>query len=245
MLPSYVTKKVLLAGSPSELAAIARTFLDDLGFSHFSFCFGTQTSKIQFDSVSVFLNDYPEEWKKHYSAQNYMKTDLIHQKALNTTGPITWSSLKAREIPLNAALIFNEASEFKIQDGVSIPVRSLDNLFSLFSAVADGTPIERQQAIIQHTGTLMILATLLHDRAIELFKSMGRSLNGLSPLTRRETDVLSWAAEGKTSADIAQILNISASTVDKHVEHIMAKFQTSTRTHAAVRALSHGLIETI
>lgn len=62
----------------------------------------------------------------------------------------------------------------------------------------------------------------------------------LSPLglSRRETEVLAWVAEGKSNADIAVILGASVRTIDKHLEHVFRKLGVETRTAAAARALS-------
>lgn len=56
-------------------------------------------------------------------------------------------------------------------------------------------------------------------------------------LTRRETEVLMWVTEGKTNAEISTILALSPRTVQKHMEHIMAKLAVETRTAAARIAL--------
>lgn len=55
----------------------------------------------------------------------------------------------------------------------------------------------------------------------------------LRRLTRRETDVLRWVAEGKTNAEIGIILDMSRRTVQKHLEHIFEKLGVETRTAAA------------
>ena len=39
-------------------------------------------------------------------------------------------------------------------------------------------------------------------------------------LTRRETEVFQWLVQGKSSYEIAMILNISVRTVSKHLERI-------------------------
>ena len=59
-------------------------------------------------------------------------------------------------------------------------------------------------------------------------------------LTRRETEVLLWLARGKSNRDIAQILNVSYRTVNKHLEQMYPKLGVETRTAAvaiAIRAL--------
>lgn len=57
-------------------------------------------------------------------------------------------------------------------------------------------------------------------------------------LTRRESEVLAWIAEGKTNAEIGIILSASLRTIQKHVERVLGKLGVETRTAAAARALS-------
>jgi DNA-binding NarL/FixJ family response regulator len=55
-------------------------------------------------------------------------------------------------------------------------------------------------------------------------------------LSTRESEVLALVAAGRTNAEIALMLGISARTVVKHLEHIFAKLGVATRTAAAARA---------
>jgi DNA-binding CsgD family transcriptional regulator len=59
---------------------------------------------------------------------------------------------------------------------------------------------------------------------------------GSPPLTRRETEILGWIADGKTTREIAAILVVSPHTVRKHIEHILEKFDVRTRSAAVARA---------
>lgn len=56
-------------------------------------------------------------------------------------------------------------------------------------------------------------------------------------LTRREADVMTWVVQGKTNAEIATILGMSAYTVIKHLQHVFAKLGVGTRTAAAAHVL--------
>ena len=47
--------------------------------------------------------------------------------------------------------------------------------------------------------------------------------SGGDGLTSREIEVLQLVAEGRTTKEIARILNVSVKTVDSHREHIMDK----------------------
>lgn len=62
-------------------------------------------------------------------------------------------------------------------------------------------------------------------------------------LTQRELDVLTWSARGKTSDEIAGILDLSKRTVDFHMDNARAKLGVTTRIQAVVKAISGKLIE--
>ncbi|MEV4706108.1 LuxR C-terminal-related transcriptional regulator [Actinoplanes sp. NPDC049316] len=64
-----------------------------------------------------------------------------------------------------------------------------------------------------------------------------------SPLSPRETEVLTLLAQGRTDREVAAVLFLSPKTVEKHVGSALRKTQTTSRTGAVVRALEHGWIE--
>jgi DNA-binding NarL/FixJ family response regulator len=65
----------------------------------------------------------------------------------------------------------------------------------------------------------------------------------LVELHDREVETLTWAARGKTSAEIAQILGLTKRTVDFHLDNARSKLGASTRTEAVIKAATGRLIE--
>lgn len=63
-----------------------------------------------------------------------------------------------------------------------------------------------------------------------------------APLTPREQEVLGLVADGRSNAEIARGLFISAKTVSVHVSNIMAKLGAASRTEAAAVARRQGLL---
>jgi DNA-binding response OmpR family regulator len=61
-------------------------------------------------------------------------------------------------------------------------------------------------------------------------------------LSEREVETLTWAARGKTSAEIALILGLAKRTVDFHIDSARAKLGAATRIEAAIKAASGRLI---
>jgi DNA-binding NarL/FixJ family response regulator len=61
-------------------------------------------------------------------------------------------------------------------------------------------------------------------------------------LTDRELEALTWVARGKSSTDIAVLMNVSERTVNFHVNNVIRKLGVATRVQAAIRCALLGLI---
>jgi DNA-binding NarL/FixJ family response regulator len=62
-------------------------------------------------------------------------------------------------------------------------------------------------------------------------------------LNERESEILTWVARGKTSAQIARKLRLAKRTVDFHIDNARIKLGAATRTEAAIKAAAGGLIQ--
>ena len=131
-----------------------------------------------------------------------------------------------------------------------------------------GAPFEAAQARIELATSLAALgrgelaeheATTARDRLLELGAKAeaaraerllegsirGRDAedgSGLSVLTPREREVLALVAEGLTNRQIAERLVVSEHTVHRHVTNLLRKLNLTSRTAAATRAVSSGLL---
>ncbi len=59
-------------------------------------------------------------------------------------------------------------------------------------------------------------------------------------LTEREAEVMHWVCEGKNNPEIAQILDVTLHTVNRHNEHIFKKLAVDNR-HKAIKAVKERL----
>ncbi|MDP2931118.1 MAG: response regulator transcription factor [Chloroflexota bacterium] len=64
----------------------------------------------------------------------------------------------------------------------------------------------------------------------------------MSPLTQRETGILSYIAQGFPNKQIATELGISEQTIKNHVTSILRKLNANARTEAVVIGIKQGLI---
>jgi DNA-binding NarL/FixJ family response regulator len=65
----------------------------------------------------------------------------------------------------------------------------------------------------------------------------------LTPLTRRELDILQLLAAGKSNQEIAQERVLTLNTVKKHVGNILSKMGVANRTQAVMLAKKQGWME--
>jgi len=62
-------------------------------------------------------------------------------------------------------------------------------------------------------------------------------------LSERELSVMTWLKHGKTSWEVAKILNITENTVNFHIKNIKRKLNATNRQHAVAIAIAKGILE--
>jgi len=80
-------------------------------------------------------------------------------------------------------------------------------------------------------------------QVLNQFRGFTRTMEGVvAPLTKRETEILTYIAEGNSNKEIAHILEISEQTIKNHVSAILRKLNANDRAHAVALALRSGWI---
>jgi len=87
------------------------------------------------------------------------------------------------------------------------------------------------------------VARVLVQDYIQRAARAGTAGHGFDVLTEREREVLTLIAQGLSNQDIADQLVISAKTVNRHRENIMAKLNLHSRVELVRYAIEKGLIE--
>jgi DNA-binding CsgD family transcriptional regulator len=168
--------------------------------------------------------------------------DLGHALVVvGNDGTVRWQSLQARKWLGEYFAWPRRGASHRLPE----PLRSwLRRTLGRNDSEARLTPPE--PFLIEREGATLV-ARLLGDRTQALIVLEERraavsagDLRALG-LTARETEVLSWVAQGKTDPETALILEISVRTVHHHLEHIYEKLGVTTRTAAAAVALETSL----
>jgi DNA-binding CsgD family transcriptional regulator len=128
---------------------------------------------------------------------------------------------------------------------VTFPVRFGSRIYGTLSVVCDPLHKERMALSLPVTQLLAqtcgwLLYTLEQSAFIQAqCEQLDCSPNG--PLTRREREVLGLICRGYTQQDIADLLNISPATVNKHQQSIYAQLGVHSKRDALLTAYKAGL----
>lgn len=83
------------------------------------------------------------------------------------------------------------------------------------------------------------------DIALKLMHGLRQQLQStapdtlVEPLTARQQEIVILLAEGRTDAEVGQVLHLTEATVRSHVHHILQRLQLETRTQLIAYAHQH------
>ena len=187
------------------------------------------------------LTTYPVDWFLHYQQAGHISQDPVLARAVSSPLPVLWNRVAPPQHP-----VMDEARQHGLASGITVTVGGgAGSGGTLLSLASDRKPECALEMAPRHevhvAGQAMLLALHLHEAVLRLPSSM--ALQAPVPtLTKREKECLQWAAIGKTSWEIGQILAISERTAIFHIANATRKLGATNRRQAVVRALGLRLI---
>ncbi len=189
------------------------------------------TKPVNPEELIARLNIHLTNSKLIESAQNALDFGGRPVMAVTQEGNMIWSSPEAKKL-------LDELEGFTVV-GKWLKNLGMEDWFSRLAS----TPLSQTQPYQISQGDDLLEVCLLGVRpSKEMFLSIEK-ITDLDPqkrlidtfsLTVREAEILIWLSRGKTNRDIGEILDISARTVNKHLEQIFQKLGVDNRTSAAV-----------
>jgi DNA-binding CsgD family transcriptional regulator len=172
-----------------------------------------------------------------YLGSNYEQIDIVPRVTMAHGRPSRWSEVWASvETNEDERRYLTLMRAVEMGDGYSLPCygpAGRNGYVGIGRMTADAVTDEgslREMHLIAQAAHLRILDFTVSE------PSRGK------PLSAREREILDWVARGKSNSVIADILHISAGTVDTYLRRIYEKLGVSDRTSAEVRGIGMGLI---
>jgi LuxR family quorum sensing-dependent transcriptional regulator len=181
---------------------------------------------------SILFGNWPEEWSVRYFNQGYLEEDPTIAHVRSSQTGLIWNELAESNYR-----VMNEARDFRLNDGITIPMLSCDAV-KLGMSFA-GERLSRSKELHHRCIYVSAISTA---RVLEISRKQTDRLNSITDLTAAEHTCLMWVVEGKTNWEIGKILSISERTVEKHIHNCLKKTNSLNRTQLVANCLRMGVI---
>ncbi len=235
-------QQIMNAGSLDEVNRICMEICHESGFEYCLYAVN-HSSVTGSAQERYFTTNYPEEWMRRYLEQNYETVDPTVQHCSHSTIPLIWTppeKAAAKKLSRQEKKFINEAHDFGLAQGISIPVHGANGEHAIFSLVLRPEKAAELRHISEKIYVFQILTPYIHERVQQLTVSNVPQQH--VHLTARERECLLWAAAGKTAWESARILNVSERTVIFHLHNALHKLDVTNKPHAIAKAVALGLI---
>lgn len=221
------------AQSTQDLFARLVKVMSVYGYDKVSYGCATDCPSIGLKKRHGHISSFPTEWLGYYGRNNLSKIDPVHIHLLERQTPTFWSRC-VDGAPAESIQLMRDAADVGLKKGIAIPLCDGFGEISMISAAhAHDDDDERYETL-----------AAVHLLSVYFYQSYKSFIKKPEPvhLSPREYEILSWAAEGKTDAEIALITNIKAPTVRYHWKNIFSKLGVSNRVYAVTSAIQLRLV---
>jgi LuxR family quorum sensing-dependent transcriptional regulator len=188
----------------------------------------------KFEEV-MLASRVPPEWLELYLKEDYCHADPAIRQCKHVVTPFHYVDAPYDpEVEPRAAEVVRRASDFGLENGVLVPVPTARGSIGNVWLGGNKLKLLREYLPIIH---LMGLYAFYRLQGFYHFTKIAKP-----NLTKREREVLTWVASGKSCWEIGEILKISSRTVEFHVHQAYQKLGATNRAQAVTIAIRDGLI---
>ncbi|MFU2328773.1 helix-turn-helix transcriptional regulator [Pseudomonas sp. NFX98] len=214
---------------------ISLSFAKNIGFKFFAFSTSCPTKNENFHTVR--FNNYPKDWNAEYEQKKFCAIDPVVAHCNQSMLPVLWSA----ELFSNAPWLWDALEHQGLQHGWSQAVHDEESgLCSILSLARTHCPVSAWE-LYENLGFSVFIGRHLH-KLIAQTMPMASAQPSTPHLTPREIDVLKLAADGKTAYESARILNLSARTINFHVQEAIRKLGVNNKISAVIAAVKAGYL---
>ena len=189
----------------------------------------------------IIISNLPDEVADNYLVNKYQYVDPVVVNALNEISPFSWDeNLKINSI-WSVNSIFEKIKRLNIIKGHAFVLHDNNNnlamlLFYMDKFLTDGF----DNVIDKHTDELQGVLIYIHKILLQVYKEEIKFDGNL--LSSREAEILYWCTTGKTYPEVANILQITVSTVKFHMAKVVKKMGVKNAKHAISLGIELNLI---
>jgi len=228
-----------------ELVKICTEITNELELSYFSH--GLMWADDFHHPHFKIISNYEKKWLDEYDNCNYYQIDPRAKACMKSMMPVFWNTEKPYldTLPTEAREMMENAHEHQVGSGVTAPIFSSQNSKGAFGfGLKSDSILKNQEGKLELISPFVnYLGVFVHQAIISLLKLETNDNTIL--LSEREKDCLCWAADGKTTSEIASSLYLSESTIKYHFKNAMVKLNARNTSQALSIAITKGYIQPI
>ncbi|WP_455272524.1 helix-turn-helix transcriptional regulator [Rhizobium herbae] len=185
---------------------------------------------------TVVMTNWPKDFLVNYDAANMMAGSPVIARLRRSTIPFTYDTTldSHRRSDGKGNQVLSLFERGNLRRGVYIPVH---DVHGTRGAIGFGGNREAVNSV--ELKELTYKAGYLFGRLSEI-KEMRSPVPAV--LSRREIECLHWAAAGKTTTEMAKILDLSEYTVNHYLSRATRKLDSVNRVQTVAKAIRAGLI---
>jgi len=185
----------------------------------------------------VLLSNHSSEYMQTFMSEGYYQHGPMIRWALENSGPCSWRWMEdlARSDMLTDAektvVAFNQS--MSVTAGYTVSFRSVSRRTKgaiALTAKPGMSQDEVEEIWEEHGEELTVINNIMHLKLHTL------PYSGVRPLTKRQREVLQWVGDGKTTQDIAILLELTPATVEKHLRLARETLDVDTTAQAVLKA---------
>lgn len=216
------------AGTEQELFDALAKIGRELGFDY---CAYGMRMPLPLSNPKMFmLNNYTSDWQARYVQENYLAVDPTVSHGLKSVLPLVWSETMIK----NAMPFWDDARDHGLRVGWAQSSFDAKGVVGMLTLARSGQDLSVSE-LSDNSMKMSWLVHAAHNGMTRLLAAKNASAAVIN-LTSREVEVLRWTADGKTSSEVGEIMNISERTVNFHVNNSLEKLGAANKTAGVLMA---------
>lgn len=189
----------------------------------------------------IIISNFPDEVADNYLGNKYQNVDPVVVNALNEISPFSWDENLEINSMWTVKRVFEKVKNYNIVKGHAFVLHDHNNNLAMLIFYFDKFLIDEFDSVINnYTDELQGVLIYIHKMLLQVYKKE-ITIDG-SLLSSRETEILYWCTIGKTYSEVANILQITVSTVKFHMAKIVKKMGVRNAKHAISLSIELNMI---
>ena len=185
----------------------------------------------------VLLTNHGDDYIKPFLSDGHLLQAPMVRWALENSGACSWRWLdemrRTENLTASEQRVVDFNRKMNVVAGYTISFKSVSERTKAAIALTAKPGITQdavEQIWVRHGEEIIVANNVMHLKLLTL------PYSGQRHLTKRQREVLQWVGDGKTTQDIALLLELTPATIEKHLRLAREALEVETTAQAVLKA---------